>query len=106
RRRRAVAVQSAACVRVPPALSPVPAGPLRRRDAEAPSLRTRPRGRLSLPGGALADDRGGAPAPICGIRAGGVELVGELTDASGRRQRGKHGALVEDNDLRTGGAMD
>ena len=48
-------------LRLPPALPALRARALRRRDAGAAALRRRPRGRLPLPGRAVADDRGGAP---------------------------------------------
>ena len=63
-RRRALARRAAAGVRLPPALPALRAGPLRRRDAAAAPVRGRPRGRVPLPGRALADDRGRAPQQV------------------------------------------
>src|SRR5262249_37389194 len=82
---------------------PVPAGPLRRRGAAAAPVRRRPRGGLPLPGRALADDRGGAPSPVRGRRAGRPKL----TKARLSRSKGQYGnALVEDECVRAGGSVD
>ena len=69
-RRRPLAGEPAGSVRVPSALPALPARHLRRRDARAPAVRGDARGGLPLPGGALADDRGGAATAVA--RLGGL----------------------------------
>ena len=66
-RRRPLAGEPAARVRVPSALPSLPGRHVRRRDAGAAEVRGRPRGGLPLPGGALADDRGGAAPAVARI---------------------------------------
>ena len=55
-RRRAVAGRTARGLRLPSALPALPQGALRRRHAAAARARAAPRGRVSLPARALADD--------------------------------------------------
>ena len=61
-----------ACLRLPPAVPPLPAGPLRCRDAGARCVRrAHTRRRLPLPARTLADERGGDPDARC-HNGGGV----------------------------------